>query len=277
MQYFNEADDSTTPRKRATKIVEPIEPIERTPADDFQDQVELFYSMPREQSPRSEVKFSPSGATKCVRELYYLNLNAPIDTNTNLTPWKQRIPRNGEGVHEITQRDYLIMHKKLIKAGLPCKFQMLKVEENGRKEFLVDGFTVVINGRCDGILVDTDGIQYIYEKKTKDKLANLKKIKEPTPEHKGQVVCYSLLFDIPRTIFEIESLQKPAWGKDEEDDSKYFYFESTPEMEQALLKRLASVVKAIEAGRAPAPEYDKCMFCSYKDLCRRQAEDNHEG
>lgn len=270
INFFNEVDDTAKKNKRGNKplLIDNTPKAPRTPADDFHDQVEKFYSLPREQYPRFEVKFSPSGVTKCARELYYMNTGAHQDEQMNITPWKVRLPRNGEGAHIVTQKDYLEMHKKLFKAGIQYQFKMEKTEVTSKKTFDVDGVKVTLSGRCDGILTTENGIQYIWEKKTKDKMKNLKKLKEPQDDHKAQVVCYSLLFKIPRTIFEIESLQKPDWNKDEEEDQKHFYFESTPEMEQALLKRLASIVKMIEAKKLPSPEYDKCMFCSYKTQCR---------
>lgn len=267
INYFNEADEPII-TKRSKKEAESIE-RPRTPADDFHDQIELLYSLPREVYPRKEVRFSPSGVTKCARELYYMNTDAVVDEYQIITPWKQRLPRNGEGVHEITQKHYLKMHKKLLDAGVDCLFKMEKAEIIGRKEFDVDGTKIVLSGRCDGCLIDRNGVRYIWEKKTKDKMKNFKKIKEPQDDHKAQVVCYSLIFGIPRTIFEIESLEKPAWNKDSESDIKHFYFESTEEMEQELLHRLATIVRAIEAKKPPAPEHDKCMFCCYKEQCRK--------
>lgn len=241
--------------------------IERTLADDFHDQVETFYSIPKVKAPRKgDIRFSPSGVTKCLRELYYYNLDAPKDEVT-LTPWKQRIPRNGEGAHIVTQEDYMEMVKVLDENNVPWTFKMIETEKVARKQFNVNGTKVVINGRCDGILEDTEGTQFIWEKKTKDKYTNFKKVTEPTDANKGQAVCYSLLFGIPRTIFEYESLQKPQWTKDHEKDMKHFYFEVTESMEQELLERLATVVRAIEKRKPPTMERDKCMFCSYKRQC----------
>lgn len=270
MDLFNEVTEIPTnrrsPRRKAVDIFE-TEPTERTPADEFHDQVELFYSIPRKRSKRNgDIRFSPSGVTKCGRELYYYNLDFPTE-ETRLVPWKQRVPRNGEGGHIVTQEDYMKMHEILNEAGVPCKYRMTETEIIARKEFDVNGTKVVINGRCDGILEDVNGVKYIWEKKTKDKMTNFKKVKEPTEANYAQAVCYSLIFGIPRTIFEYESLQKPKWSDDDAIDQKHFYFEVTPQMEQDLLDKLAMVAECIEDKTPPPMELDKCMFCSYKSQC----------
>ena len=264
---FNEPGERSS--KIPRKSVEPERP--RTIADDFHDQIEDLYSIPQEYWPRKEVRFSPSMVAKCERELYYLNVDAEKDPPQPAVPWKNRLPRNGEGVHQVTQKDYLAMPDKMKKHGKTYNFKMLQTEVIGRKVFEVDGVMVVISGRCDGILLHRDGRRFIWEKKTKDKRKNLQKIKEPQDDHKQQVVAYSLIFDIPGTIFEYEALEKPPWMKDVSDDMKHFYVESTSEMEQKLLTRLAGIVKAIESKQVPPKDLYKCMFCSYKELCAKES------
>lgn len=258
----------TKPKKAKERSVEPIEEKPRTPADDFHDQIEMLYSIPQKNWPRKEVKFSPSQLGKCARELYYLNTNAPLDPPQPVTPWKARLPRNGEGVHQATQRDYLEMHKKLQEAGLDWRFKMIEVEKPLRGEFKVNGFKVVISGRCDGILQDRlTGDLFVYEKKTKDKASNLTKIKEPQPEHILQGIAYALALKIPRVIFEIESLQKPQWSRDDGVDQKHFFVQVTDEQCDELLERLAGIVRAIEKVEVPPKELDRCTFCNYKEVC----------
>lgn len=264
-----ERPTANKPKRRSPRFIEEEkEIVERTIADEFHDQVELFYSIPRKVYPRTEIKFSPSMVNKCSRELFYQNTNAPSDVAPKVVPWKARVPRNGEGVHQVTQTDYLKMDQVLADAGLPCRFKMLEVEKTGRKEFDVNGIKVVLSGRCDGVLIDLDdGTKIIYEKKTKDKMSNMKKIKEPQDDHKAQAICYSLLFDTPRCIFEYEALQKPKWSDDDGEDQRHFFFESNEDLEEELLYRLAEIVQSIEAGTPPDREYGKCGFCPYKEKC----------
>jgi hypothetical protein len=86
-------------------------------ADLFHEQINTFYSIPREQRLRSEIYFSPSGVDKCMRELYYENTNAEKDT-IPLIPWRERMSRNGTGCHDITQDDYFKMEKRVIRCIL---------------------------------------------------------------------------------------------------------------------------------------------------------------
>lgn len=248
--------------------METIPAEERTLADEFQDQVDALYSIPQKPWPRKEVKFSPSQLGKCGRELFYLNTNAQADPPKPVTPWKGRVPRNGEGVHNATQKDYSEMHIKLANNGMPCRFKMQQVEQVLRREFMVDGSKVVLSGRCDGILLDTEtGQLIVWEKKTKDKSSNLTKIKDPSA-YILQCIAYATVLGIYDVILEVESLQKPQWSKDEAQDTKYFHVQVTREQCDELLHRLAGIVKSIETGVLPQKELDKCMFCSYKNICQ---------
>lgn len=266
--YFNEQEENQDLKKAKRPKQEVVVP-ERTVADDFHDQVEIFYSLPRKPWPRKEVKFSPSQLGKCDRELYYMNIEAPVDPQELLIPWRARIPRNGTGVHEVTQNDYKEMKAKLEAAGYPCRFVFTDFERIGRRVYNVDGAKVVISGRCDGVMLDTEsGEHLLWEKKCKDKRSNWTKMKEPQEEHILQAIAYYLLFGIRECVFEIEVLQKPQWSKINETDIKYFYHETTDEEAQGLLKRLANIVAAVEAGEPPKRQPDKCMFCPYKNHCR---------
>ena len=248
--------------------METIKAEERTLADEFQDQIEALYSIPQKTWPRKEIKFSPSQLGKCGRELFYLNTNAQQDAPKPVTPWKGRVPRNGEGVHQVTQKDYLEMHKKLAENNMPVRFVMKEVEKVLRREFVVDGSKVLISGRCDGILLDTKtGQLIVWEKKTKDKSSNLTKIKDPS-DYILQCIAYAAVLEIYDVILEVESLQKPQWSRDDAQDTKYFHVQVTKEQVDKLLHRLAKIVKSVETGVVPPKETDKCMFCSFKTRCQ---------
>lgn len=260
----------TTKSKAVAVAKEYLEskPKERTLADEFEDQIEMLYSIPQTRYPRKEVKFSPSQLGQCDRELFYVNSNAPADLQEPVVGWKARIPRNGEGIHECTQKDLKVMHTKLKENGLPCRFKMQETERALRREFDVDNTRVVISGRCDGILLDQlTGQLVVWEFKTKDKLTNLTKIKDPSP-YILQCIAYAAVLEIYDVILQIETLQKPQWSRDDARDMKYFLVQVNPEQCDQLLHRLAKIVRAVEAGVPPAKEMDKCMFCSYKNVCR---------
>lgn len=249
---------------------------DQTLAELFNAQVEAFYRLPDKREPRSEVYFTPSSVAKCLRELYYENTNAPRD-NEPQVPWKQRVPRNGTGVHNITQEDYLKMEDRLREAGLPVYFRFLDFEIKGERSYQVGKYVVKLKGRADGKLglLDEDGnvIKVIgWEKKTKDKRKNLNKIikfGEPQYEHQLQATAYYLIWDLRDWIFEYESLQKPDWSDNEPEkpDQVHYYFQANDIEARRLLKRLAKVVEAVQKGKPPEPEFDKCSFCPFKTQC----------
>ena len=167
------------------------------------------------------------------------------------------------------QADMRLMHAKLTEHNLPCRFKLLDTEKVLRKTFDVDGTPVTISGRLDALLLDTQTSEIIiWEYKTKDKLSNLAKIKDATP-YMMQCISYAAVLEIYSCILQIESLQKPAWGRVDSKDSKYFYVQVTPEQVAQLLHRLASIVKAVEAKKPPKKQPDLCMFCQYKNTCRK--------
>lgn len=256
----------------------PPNSVDQTLADQFTEQVESFYSLPRKHRPREEVVFSPSGVNDCARQLYYKNTNAPVDEKP-MIPWRERMSRNGTGAHDVTQADYLKMEEKLRAAELPVKFRFLQAEIEGEKSFKVGDTIVKLRGRSDGkmALLDDAGNEVAiigYEKKTKDKRKNLNKIMkagQPQIEHRAQATSYFLIFGISRWIFEYEALQKPEWKEivPEKPDQKHFYVEVSEEEARALLIRLAKIVRAIEKGELPPPELEKCGFCVYKGQCAK--------
>ena len=245
-------------------------------AANFSAQVDAYYALPRKRSPRTEIVFSPSGVTKCARELYYMHTDAPQDDEPRI-PWRERLPRNGEAVHTATQRDYLEMEQKLRAAGLPVKFRFLEAEISGERSYVVDGYKVTIRGRCDGRIgvLDAGGSvieEIIWEKKTKDgrtKLNKIAKSGQPQPEHRSQAVAYALIFGVKKYLFEYESLQKPDWGDIYPDKPDQFHVLVEISREEALLllQRLSGVVEQIESRTLPEPELGRCGFCVFHGQC----------
>lgn len=268
--YFNAEESS-----QYSEITENT--ADQSLAKEFGEQVEAFYALPRKSRPRSEVVFSPSGVTKCARELYYINTNAPTDEQP-LIPWRERMSRNGTGSHDVTQNDYLNhMERKLKEADQPVKFRFLEAEINGERSYKVGDVVVKLRGRSDGKigLLNENGevIDVIgWEKKTKDKRKNLNKIVkqgQPQEEHRAQATAYALIWGIQKWIFEYEALQKPEWKElePEKPDIAWFFVEVSREESRALLLRLAKVVQAIKDKKLPPAETDKCGFCVYKSQC----------
>jgi CRISPR/Cas system-associated exonuclease Cas4 (RecB family) len=221
--------------------------------------------------------FSPSGADDCERSLAFKLLEADED-ETVMEPYQKRWVRNGSAVHEAMQRDLIYIEKYLPDAP----FEVLRTKEgkpawerNTRtvKQFEHNGVRFQIYGMVDGMLWYKPRKKRIgYDFKTKSTtIATVGdyKLKVPQENNVAQMVAYSLLFDVDEYIIHYESLAKDSWskGKEARNDMKVFHIKITPEMQNALLDKLAGIVKQLREYTLPAPDFSKCMFCKYKEVC----------
>ena len=150
--------------------------------------------------------FTPSGASKCKRELYYkLMKETPKEEKY---AYHKRWTRNATAVHEAIQKD-LLYSEALIsnprfkvhrKDGLPAWEENIKhpviLEHNG-KEF-------ALLGMMDGVLEYKDGSIIGLEIKTKSTtIASVGTylLKKPSDSHLIQATAYSILFGIDEYIF----------------------------------------------------------------------------
>ena len=232
------------------------------------------------------VYFSPSGASKCCRELYYKALKSTKDLQP-FYPYHKRWTRNASAVHEAVQRDLLYAEKILPDApfkvartdeGLPCweeNIKTFKVLEH-------DGVKFGLYGMSDGILIHKeDGKKVGFEFKTKSTTIGAVgnyKMKDASESHKLQCTAYALLFGIYDHIIMYESLAKDGWnkGEDAKIDFRTFYHKVKDEDVKDLLDKYVYVTKCVETLDPPPQELDKCMFCPYKGICLGQAQENAE-
>lgn len=241
----------------------------------FQERL-LDFNLIGVKSPRPDMPvFSPSGASKCSRELYY-KLKG-VSYHDDKFPYQRRWTRNSTAVHEAVQRDLLYMGKVLpnpdftvvmMDNGLPAWEQNLKnfveIQHNGQE------FAVL--GMMDGILQYKDGSQIGFEFKTKSNTiaqVGTYKMKAPAPYHLEQVTAYSILFGMSEFILMYEAVAKDQWHKGAEGkvDIRTFYHEVTAIDRDALLDKFAKVVVAVNTNEIPPMEEDKCLFCPYKHKC----------
>lgn len=224
-------------------------------------------------------KFSPSGASKCAKELYRQIHGLPVP-QLELQPYHKRWTRNATAIHEITQRDLLYMEKALdnprftvkrLESGLAAWERNIHTY----KEITYKGQTFIISGMCDGLLTDnTTGNTVIFEYKTKSTTiaaVGTYKMKDIMDSHKLQGICYSILFmgdpfedRDDMEVFLYESLAKDGWNKGEEarSDIRTFQLKITLEDRLAVLDKFASVVALKEE-----PEHTDCenFFCGFKN------------
>lgn len=225
------------------------------------------------------VYFTPSGASKCARELYYKAFKMQKDEIQQFA-YQKRWTRNASAVHEAVQTDLLYCEKNLddmdlmfrvkrLDNGLPAWEQNIK----RAKVFRHNNQTFQIYGMCDGILTYLpDGSDILFEFKTKSTtigaVGNFK-LKEPAHDHRMQSTAYSLMFGIDEVIFMYESLAKDGWlkGAEAKTDLRTFYHKISEEDKQALLDRFSEVANMIYNNILPDKEPQKCMFCPYKTIC----------
>lgn len=223
------------------------------------------------------VTFSPSGASKCKRELFYKACHVEGDAHT-FFPYQRRQMRNGSAVHAATQKDLLYAEKYLDKP----KFTVLRTkgghpawEKNIKqvKQFEHQGVRFQLSGMMDGVLKYVpDGTRLGLEFKTKSTTISSVgdfKMKDAAPYHKEQCIAYSLLFGLREFMLLYESLAKDAWTKNEDakSDIRAFLVEVTEDQREALLDKYAEVAEARYNGEVLQGEHGKCLFCTYKIHC----------
>ena len=135
------------------------------------NQKKMEYELLGIQSPRPATYiFSPSGASKCARELYFKALKTKTeDTNQ---PYHRRWTRNSTAVHEVVQKDLLYMSKVFKNPDFTVKMKEngLPAWEENLKTFVKiehDGVEFAVLGMMDGILEYKDGSEIGFEFKTK--------------------------------------------------------------------------------------------------------------
>ena len=234
--------------------------------------------------PKGLVKFTPSGASKCKRELFYKALRME-QINEN-SPFNNRWTRNSTAVHEAVQRDLLyapaLLDKPFFNIQMVDKgeFGMLPAWEKNIESYKIiehKGIKFVVSGMMDGLLTHTEsGKTYGFEFKTKSNdNYQVHKMNKPNPKHVQQCVAYSLLFETPDGkpvddyLLSYEAVPKDKWqaGSSALEDIKIFHVHITQRQKTSLLNKFASVAEMVETGELPDKETSKCLFCPYKVIC----------
>ena len=228
--------------------------------------------------PSGLVRFSPSGVSKCERDLYFKAMKEQTDELVKY-PYQKRWVRNASAVHEAVQRDLLYCEKHLtddlmftvkrLENGLPAW------EDNIKRAKVIEykGTTFVLYGMCDGLLeYKPDGTTIGFEFKTKSTTlgaVGTYKLKTPADDHKAQATAYALLFGVDEFIFVYESLAKDGWmkGPDAKPDLRTFYHKVTEADKVELLEKLKRVADMYYSEVVPPKNESKCLFCQYKTAC----------
>ncbi|MGG0487232.1 PD-(D/E)XK nuclease family protein [Priestia aryabhattai] len=224
--------------------------------------------------PKGMVRFSPSGASKCERELFFKAVKATQDEKTG-HPFQRRWTRNSTAVHGAMQKQLLESEVLLdgpefkvvrLSSGLPAW------EKNIEKTKIIEhnGVTFCIFGMCDGILEYKDGTKVGFEYKTKsNSVAQIKQVKD-IKQYQHQLTAYSILFGVNEWLVNVESVAKDKWstGSIARDDFKVFYHKVSEADKKALLDKWARVAANVDDGELSKPDYGKCLFCPFKSTCQ---------
>jgi CRISPR/Cas system-associated exonuclease Cas4 (RecB family) len=220
--------------------------------------------------------FSPSGASKCKRELAFKAYKADQDEVVFL-PYQQRWVRNGKAVHMAFQKDLTYLEKQ--------PFSRFKIERNDQGKFAWErnirrvktithkGVTFQMYGMMDGILeYSPRNLRVGIDLKTKSTTIAAVgdyKMKAPQDNNLFQMIAYSILFDIDYFLIPYESLAKDNWTKGVEarSDMKTFCVKITDEQKEMLLDKYAEVAVDVSDGVVPHPDFSKCLFCPFKTFC----------
>lgn len=240
-----------------------------------QQKFEISRLIAKPEKPHKYI-FSPSGTSKCKRELYYkLKGEKPVEQRY---PYQRRWTRNSTAIHSAIQRDLLYAEEYLDNP----KFKVMKLDETGLPAWeenlksnvilIHNNMEFAIQGMMDGVLIYKDGTHIGFEFKTKSntnaQVGNYL-LKDVADGHKLQAVAYSLLFGIDEFIFMYEAVAKDSWSKGEEarKDIRTFYYKVTDEDRKQVLDKFAEIVESVETDTIPEMETNKCTFCTYKHLC----------
>lgn len=238
--------------------------------------------------PDGLVKFTPSGASKCRRELFYKAVKAQQDS-IQQEPFNNRWTRNSSAIHSAVQRDLLYSNVLLKEPAFTMNmvetehFGLLPAWEKNIETYKViehNDVKFVVSGMMDGLMTYNKTGQTIgFEFKTKStdnyQIEKIIKTGKPAPHHVQQCVAYSLLFEnengepLNDFIIFYEAVAKSRWdaGKSAYDDIKGFHITVTERQKKNLLKKYADVASMVETGELPKQEVSKCMFCPYKGIC----------
>jgi CRISPR/Cas system-associated exonuclease Cas4 (RecB family) len=237
--------------------------------------------------PHDLVKFTPSGASKCKRELFYKALRMEQDEVQN-RPFNNRWTRNSTAIHGAIQRDILYTPYLLPNPNFTIHFTDSFKDQFGLlpaweknietyKKLEHNGVEFYVSGMMDGLLNHTkSGKTYGFEFKTKTNDSwQVHKMNKPSPAHVQQCVAYSLLFEdsegnpVNDYLLTYEAVPKDKWGSGTTalEDIKVFHVEVTERQKNSLKKKWSEVARMVADGELPKQETSKCLFCPYKTIC----------
>lgn len=220
--------------------------------------------------------YKPSGIYSCKRELYYLRSGIP--GKEDATQQSISICASGSWRHEQIQNYIIKMSEEnygdiewidpeqYIKDNHITVKYGTSVRERVGNEVKLFNHTYQLSYMCDGI-VKFKGKIYILEIKTCASFI-FNKLTDVIDKHKMQATCYSMGLGIDDILFLYEDRGVLS--------HKGFLYHVTQEDKLQIANKIADVEEYLNRGELPPKEKDKCQYCDYKEICRRDYNPKEE-
>lgn len=220
--------------------------------------------------------YKPSSIGSCKRGLYYSRLE--VCGNEELTAASIGICDTGSYRHE-----YIQSILEDISTTNYCDFKWIDPEQYIRDNNIMEKYgtkvvrkvgheTKLFNDKyqmsfmMDG-LIQFKGTLYILEIKTCASFL-FSKLTGVMDKHRQQATCYSMCIGIPTVLFIYEDRGLL--------NHKGFLYHVTPEDKLMVANKIADVEEYVSRGELPPKEKDKCQYCNYKEVCRKDYNPKEE-
>ena len=228
----------------------------------------------------SKPNIKPS-KTACLRMMYYILTDAPVDSKDTVSPDMSLIQRDGSDTHSTIQ-DILAGAKPFGINYLDQRTELSLVAERGLDTYVTDsrinleggGHEIHCYNPTYGISFMFDGViefldkKVIFELKTEDHFKYQRRF-AAEPDHIEQVSYYSACLGLDWVLFLYVN-RNYRWRKP-------FLVHITDEMRNAALNRVRLARYCAKHSIVPCKEEGKCTYCQYKKTCKGHGNTTHEG
>lgn len=227
----------------------------------------------------SKPNIKPS-KTACLRMMYYILTDAPVDSKDSVSPDMSLIQKDGSDTHETIQ-DILAGAKPFGINYLDQRTELKLVAERGLDTYVTDspsnkkgGHEIHCYNPTYGISFMFDGVieflekKVIFELKTEDHFKYQKRF-APDPGHIEQATFYSACLGLEWVLFLYVN-RNYRWRKP-------FLIHITEEMRREALNRVKIARYCATHNIVPCKEEGKCTYCQYKRTCKGHGNVTHVG
>ena len=233
-----------------------------------------------QEAPRaSRPNIKPSKAG-CLRMMYYILTEAPVDGKDTVNPDMVLIQQEGSAMHNVIQEilakagDQGIQFmppvgevEKAQQMGINTEVRRSAHDEGTPHEVTCYNSDHDISFKFDGV-INFMGKKVIFELKNEDHFKFMKRI-GPEPDHIFQTTFYSICLGINYVLLVYVGRNYKK--------RKAFLIEITDEMRNTQITRIKiakycgrhSIVPSMEKGKG-------CTYCGFKKTCKLDGEKTHE-